>query len=99
MTDKQWPRVKWNHDDLTRVAESLLIINPLGFSCAESLSSFIRGASERELYRLSDVCNISTGGWQVVFLPAYNHLRDQYDYVAIVSITPYTLHRYLQEKK
>jgi hypothetical protein len=100
MTDKQWPRVKWDYDNLKRVAESLMIVNnPLNFSSADSLASYIRGTSEGELYRFNGPCDTATGGWQVVFLPAYSHLQDQYDYVAIVSVTPYTLHRYLQENK
>jgi hypothetical protein len=99
MTDKPWPRVKWDYDNLKKVAESLMIINPLGFPSADSLASYIRGTSERDLYRLDCPCDPATGGWQVVFIPAYSPLQEQYDYIAIVSVTPYTLHCYLQEKK
>jgi hypothetical protein len=100
MTDKPWPRVKWDYDNLKKVAEALMIINnPLNFSCAETLELYIRGTSERDLYRLDCPCDPATGGWQVVFIPAYSPLQEQYDYIAIVSVTPYTLHRYLQEKK
>jgi hypothetical protein len=100
MDTRQWPKVKWDYDALKRVAESLMIINnPFNFSCAETLELYIIGISERELYRHDRPCDTATGGWQVVFIPAYSHLQEQYDYIAIVSVTPYTLHRYLQEKK
>jgi len=90
-----WPRVKWDQADLIYVAETLQVINPLGFKDADSLASYIRSLSETELYRNQRPMDISTGGWTVCFFRAWDTVADSYDFCAVVTISAYTAHRYV----
>lgn len=94
-----WPRVYWNTSDLQYVSEVLQIINPSGFKNAESLGSYIVSVAEKELYRQQTAIDISTGGWTVCFFPAWKHKADEFDFCAVVSLTGYTVHRYVVENK
>jgi hypothetical protein len=93
-----WPRVKWDQADLIYVAETLQVINPLGFKDADSLASYIRSLSETELYRNQGPMDISTGGWTVCFFRAWDTVADRYDYCAVVTISAYTAHRYVMSQ-
>jgi hypothetical protein len=86
---RPWPRVKWDAYDLEKLSEALLVMNPSGFRDADSQSSYIRSLAERELYRFQRPIDVATGGWQVCFYHAWDHLADRYEYVAIASLTPH----------
>ena len=87
---RPWPRVKWDAYDLEKLSEVLRVMNPSGFRDADCQASYIRSLSEQELYRCQRPIDVSTGGWTVCFYPAWEHLADRYDYVAIATMTPHT---------
>jgi hypothetical protein len=95
---RPWPRVKWNGRDLQWVAEALQVMNPNGFSDADSLASYIRSLSETELYRNQAPMDISTGGWTVCFFRAWDTCADRFDFCAVVTVSAYTAHRYAIEQ-
>jgi hypothetical protein len=85
------PRVKWDDYELTEAAEFLMFANRNNFTTTESLISYIKSVSEKELCRIGDACDIGTGGWTVIFVKSDSeYSEDSYDYIAIVKIDPYT---------
>lgn len=97
-TDRPWPVVKWNLSDLDLVASAVRLLNPyVTYDSDEEASSYIRNASERELYRAGTPLPgfmIATGGWIVVFISDGTG-----GFKAFPAITGYTAKRYALSNK
>ena len=95
-TERPWPRVTWDEPSLQHVAQAVRLVNPhVVHQNDESAADWIRGQSERELYRLNPEHGtmISTGGWQVVFVATDR----PHEYSAWPSVTGYTALRFAKE--
>jgi len=97
-TDKPWPRVTWDQPSLELTARAVRLTNPFTvYESDEACESYIRGQSERELYRLAPERGtlVSTGGWQVVFIATDR----PNEYSAFPSLTPYSVIRFAGERQ
>ena len=92
------PTIHWNERQLKDAADFLCVANPAGNPDLESKMLYIKQHSTVELMRHGHPIDIATGGWQVCFFLNTNDtgVPDDFEYYAIVSITPYTAKYYME---
>jgi len=97
------PTIWWGFDErqLKDTAEFLCVANPQGSPDVESKMLYIKSHSTCELMRHGRPIDIATGGWQVCFFLNTNDsgVPDDFEYYAIVSITPYTAKYYMKQRE
>ena len=95
------PTIHWDERQLKDAADFLCVANPAGNADVETKMLYIKQHSTVELMRHGHPIDIATGGWQVCFFLNTNDsgVPDDFEYYAIVSITPYTAKYYMKEQE
>ena len=95
------PTIHWDERQLKDAADFLCVVNPAGNADVETKMLYIKQHSTVELMRHGHPIDIATGGWQVCFFLNTNDsgVPDDFEYYAIVSITPYTAKYYMKQQE